>query len=200
MKVLIACEFSGIVRDAFTRWGHDAWSCDLLPTEKPGNHIIADAVEIAYSGGWDLMVAHPPCTYLGQMSNCRINEPGRRGERVKALSFFMDLVWAPIPKIAIENPRGFPEKYYRAPDQIIEPYEFGHPLTKATCLWLKNLPLIKPTRIVEPERFWDGKRWRGGIHLISQKGYPNSEAWKPRSKTFPGIAEALAQTYTLDEY
>ena len=138
MRVLVACEFSGIVRDAFAAKGHDAWSCDLLPSERIGNHIQYDAIDTVYSSDWDLLIAHPPCTYLA-VSGARWFKDRKR-EQADAITFFMNLVDAEIPKIAIENPIGIMSTEYRKPDQIIHPWQFGHGETKATCLWLKNLP------------------------------------------------------------
>lgn len=186
MKVLVACEFSGIVRDAFARRGHDAWSCDLLPSERPGNHIQDDVLK-HLDGGWDLMISHPPCTYLSNMGNCRIKEPGRTDKQIQAMDFFMDLVEAPIPRIAIENPIGYPCRAYRKPDQIIQPYEFGSPESKRTCLWLKNLPpLMCKSPIETPKRKWDGKRWRTFVDTTKRSR---------RSVTFQGIADAMADQW-----
>ena len=188
MKVLVACEFSGIVREAFRKRGHDAWSCDLLDTEMPGQHIKGDVLDIL-EDGWDLMIAHPPCKYISNMSNCRIKEPGRLEKRKEGMSFFMRFVEAPINKIAVENPRGLPERVYRKADQIIQPYWFGHPASKATCLWLKNLPLLEATNLVKPDRKWDGKRWRTWVDTFS------SHTSKKRSITFQGIADAMAEQW-----
>lgn len=188
MRVLVACEFSGIVREAFKAKGHDAWSCDILSTEIQGNHFQCDVLEII-NDEWDLMIAHPPCTYISNMSNCRIKEPGRLEKRKDGMKFFMKLVNAPIKKIAIENPRGLPEREYRKSDQIIQPYEFGHPVSKQTCLWLKNLPKLIPTKIVEFERKHDGKRWRTWVDICK------SHTGKFRSITFNGIAEAMANQW-----
>lgn len=188
MKVLVACEFSGIVREAFRKRGHDAWSCDLLPTDMPGQHIQND-VRLILHGEWDLIIAHPPCTYISNMSNCRIKELGRIEKRTEGMNFFMYFTDIPCPKIAIENPRGLPERQYRKADQIIQPYHFGHPCSKATCLWLKGLPILKSTNIVEPERRFDGKRWRTWVDTM---GSHNS---KNRSITFQGIADAMAEQW-----
>lgn len=188
MKILIACEFSGIVREAFKNKGHEVWSCDILPTEIPGNHIQGDVLEIL-NDGWDMMIAHPPCTYISNMSNCRIKEPGRLQKRKEGMNFFMKLINAPINKIAVENPRGLAEREYRKSDQIIHPYHFGHQVSKATCLWLKNLPNLIPTNIVNYERKWDGKRWRTWVDTTKK------HTSKHRSITFYGIAEAMANQW-----
>jgi hypothetical protein len=189
MKVLIACEFSGVVREAFKAKGHNAWSCDLLPAEIPGQHIQCNVLKIL-DDDWDLMIAHPPCTYISNMSNCRIKEPGRMEKREEGMRFFIELINAPINKIAIENPRGLPEREYRKADQIIHPYHFGHPVSKQTCLWLKGLPLLMPTNILEPERKWDGKRWRTWVDTCK------SHTGKFRSVTFEGIAQAMASQWS----
>lgn len=189
MKVLIACEFSGVVREAFKSKGHDAWSCDILPTEIKGQHIQDDILN-HLDEDWDLMIAHPPCTYISNMSNCRIKEPGRIEKRKEGFEFFMKMINAPIDKIAVENQRGVPEREYRKADQIIHPYHFGHPASKATCLWLKNLKPLEPTKIVEPYRKWDGKRWRTWVDTM-----PRHDG-KHRSITFKGIAEAMAEQWS----
>lgn len=188
MKILIACEFSGVVRESFKTKGHDVWSCDLLPTEIKGNHFQCDVLEII-DRGWDLMIAHPPCTYISNMSNCRIKENSRLEKRKEGMEFFMKLANANIKKIAIENPRGLPEREWRKADQIIQPYEFGHHVSKQTCLWLKGLPLLKPTNLVEPQRKWDGKRWRTWVDTCK------SHTGKFRSITFEGIAKAMAEQW-----
>lgn len=181
MRVLVACEFSGIVRDAFIAQGHDAVSCDLLPTEKPGPHIQGDVLEVL-GGNWDLMIAHPPCTYLAR-SGARW-WPNKLPEQAEAIDFVYQLLNAPIPLIAIENPIGILSTRIRKPDQIIQPWMFGHGETKATCLWLKGLPLLTPTNIV------DGRASR--IHHEQ----PGPERWKNRSRTLPGIATAMAQQWS----
>lgn len=199
MKVLIACEFSGIVRDAFLAKGHDAVSCDLLPTEQPGPHIQGDVLNIL-DDGWDLMIGHPPCFFMAN-SGVRwlfhpddvhkpLDErrdhprfPGRRADLKKARDFFLALWNAPIPHIALENP--IPHKYAQLPPytQVIQPWQFGHPETKATCLWLKNLPEIQPTNIV--------KGRKGRVWLES----PGPDRWKRRSVTYPGIAQSFADQW-----
>jgi hypothetical protein len=180
MKVLVACEFSGIVRDAFRQRGHSAMSCDLLPTERPGPHRIGDVLEIL-DQGWDLMIAHPPCTYLA-VSGARWWKDRLR-EQVKALDFVWDLMSAPIPRIALENPIGKISTIIRKPDQIIQPWQFGRGETKATCLWLKGLPLLHSTHVVS------GRVHR--VHRIS----PGPDRWRERSRTFMGIAEAMAEQW-----
>ena len=186
LKVLVACEFSGIVREAFRARGHDAWSCDLLPTEIPGNHIQGDVLEIL-DDGWDLMVAHPPCTHLAS-SGARWfkNKVIAIGDALDFVQWLMD---APIERIAIENPIGVISTHIRKPDQIIQPWQFGHGETKATCLWLKNLPKLVPTDIVE------GRAER--IHRLSALNGRGSSRTRQqdRSRTFPGIAKAMAEQW-----
>lgn len=179
-KVLIACEFSGIVRDAFRSIGHDAWSCDLLPSESDGPHIIGDAIEISQKPGfgWDLMIAFPPCTHLAS-SGARWFAK-KQVEQQEAIQFFRRIMDAPIPRIAAENPIGVLSTHYRKPDQIIQPWQFGHGETKATCLWLKGLPLLRPTNVVS------GRKPR--VHYAS----PGPNRWKERSRTLSGIAAAMA--------
>ena len=151
MKVLVACEFSGRVRDAFTALGHDAISCDLLPSETPGKHYQGNVLDII-NEGFDLMIAHPPCTYLSVAGNAHLKRPGRIEKRLEAYQFFLKLANAPIYRIAIENPVGYINTNYRKPDQIIHPYYFGEPFQKRSCLWLKNLPLLMYNNtIVEPK-------------------------------------------------
>ena len=180
MRVLIACEYSGTVREAFTALGHDAWSCDLLPTERLGQHIQDDVLS-HLNDGWDLMIAHPPCTHLA-VSGARWFKD-KLPEQAEALDFVRRLMDAPIPRIAIENPISIISSRIRKPDQIIQPWQFGHGETKATCLWLKNLPKLVPTNIVE------GREAR--IHKMP----PGPDRWKERSRTFEGIANAMAQQW-----
>jgi len=177
MKILIACEFSGTVRDAFAAAGHNAWSCDLLPTEKPGQHVQGDVLNIL-GDGWDLMVCHPPCTRLC-VSGARWFHLYHQ-EQIEALEFVRCLLNAPIPRIALENPVSVISSKIRKPDQIIQPWQFGHGETKKTCLWLKGLTPLMPTKIVE------GREPR--IHRLP----PSNDRWKERSRTFPGIAQAMA--------
>jgi len=187
VKVLVACEFSGIVRDAFIARGHEAWSCDLLPTERPINrggiptgHWVGDVLKIIDSS-FDLMIAFPPCTHLA-VSGARWFKEKQR-EQAEAIRFFQGLADAPINRIAIENPIGIMSTYFRKPDQIIQPWQFGHGEVKATCLWLKNLPPLTPTNIV------DGRKPR--VHHEP----PSPERWKNRSRSYQGIAEAMAQQW-----
>ena len=181
MRVLVACEFSGVVRDAFAAKGHDAWSCDFLPSESPGNHLRGD-VSTYLGGGWDLMVAHPPCTFLAVSGARWFN--ARREEQESAVAFVRQLMDAPIPRIAIENPVGVLSTKIRKPDQIIQPWQFGHGETKATCLWLKNLPKLVPTQVVA------GRENR--IHRMP----PSPDRGRLRSITYPGIAQAMADQWS----
>lgn len=180
MRVLVACEFSGIVRDAFDALGHDAWSCDLLPTEKWGHHIQGDVLTVL-DQGWDVLIAHPPCTHLA-VSGARWFKD-KETEQADALGFVRTLLNAPIPRIALENPISVISSRIRKPDQIIQPWQFGHGETKATCLWLKNLPPLAPTKIV------DGRTPR--VHHAS----PGPNRWKERSRTLQGIADAMAEQW-----
>lgn len=177
MRVLVSCEYSGTVRDAFAARGHDAWSCDLLPTERLGNHIHGDVLQHLHRN-WDLMIAHPPCTHLA-VSGARWFKD-KQVEQAEALDFVRRLLDAPTPCIALENPISIISSRIRKPDQIIQPWQFGHGETKATCLWLKNLPKLVPTNIVE------GRESR--IHKMP----PGPDRWKERSRTFQGIADAMA--------
>jgi site-specific DNA-cytosine methylase len=180
MRVLVACEFSGIVREAFRAKGHDAWSCDLLDTEIPGQHIQGDVLK-RLNGGWDLLIAFPPCTHLA-VSGARWFKD-KKIDQTYAYNFFMAFANALEPRVAIENPIGIMSTRYRKPDQIIQPWQFGHGETKATCLWLKGLPLLQPTNIV------DGRTPR--VHHES----PGPDRWKNRSRTYQGIADAMAEQW-----
>ncbi|MFW9899877.1 MAG: DNA cytosine methyltransferase [Candidatus Thorarchaeota archaeon] len=179
MRILVACEFSGIVRDAFRLKKHDAWSCDLLPTEsaEKGYHLEGN-VGWWLNDSWDMLIAFPPCTHLARSGGRWFKY--KQTEQKEAINFFMKLVHAPISKIAIENPIGVMSTKYRKPDQIIQPWMFGHGETKATCLWLKNLPKLKPTNVVS------------GREQKVFKMSPNKDRWKNRSRTYKGIAEAMA--------
>jgi hypothetical protein len=192
MKVLVACEYSGTVRNAFIRAGHYALSCDLLPTDSPiGDHYQGNVLDIL-DHGWDLMIAHPPCTYLcssGLHWNKRI--PDRAQKTEEALEFVQMLLDAPIPKIALENPIGCISTRIRKPDQTIQPYQFGDDASKATCLWLKGLPPLRPTQFVEP-RIVNGKpRWANQTDSGQNRLPPSADRWKIRSETYVGIAEAM---------
>lgn len=182
MRILIACEFSGTVRNAFSKLGHDVWSCDLLPSDAEGKHIQGNVLDIL-NDGWDMMIAHPPCTHLA-VSGARWFK-NKIEEQAQAIQFFMDLINAPIQYIAVENPISIMSTCYRKPDQIIQPWQFGHGETKATCLWLKNLPLLTPTNIV------DGRKPR--VHMLP----PSPNRWKLRSITYQGIADAMASQWGL---
>jgi site-specific DNA-cytosine methylase len=183
MKVLVACEYSGVVRDAFIARGADAMSCDLLPTESPGPHYQGDVRDVV-DYPWDLMIAHPPCTHLSVSGARHFKEKRIDGRQQSAASFFMWLVKRDIPMIAVENPICIMSRLYRKPDQIIQPWQFGHGETKATALWLKGLPKLTPTNVVE------GREAR--IHRMP----PSADRWKARSKTFQGIAEAMANQWS----
>ncbi len=192
MKVLIACEFSGTVRDAFTKLGHDAWSCDLEPSETPGNHHQGNVLDIL-DKGWDLMIAHPPCTHLAVSGARHFAKKIADGRQQEGIDFFMALANSNIPRYAIENPIGIMSTKYRKPDQIGNPWEYGHRVTKATCLWLKNLPKLIPTNIVDKGEIWTAKSGK----QMSQWYYdtsclPPKEREKARNKTFQGIADAMA--------
>jgi site-specific DNA-cytosine methylase len=183
MKVLIACEYSGTVRDAFIARGHDAISCDLLPTDSPGPHYQGDIFDIMDTG-FDLMIAHPPCTHLSVSGARHFKEKIADGRQQEAIDFFMKLINCRIPRIAVENPISIMSTKYRKPDQIIQPWQFGHGETKATCLWLKGLSLLVPTDIV------DGREAR--VHKLP----PSVDRWKLRSTTYKGIAEAMAEQWS----
>lgn len=185
MKVLIACEFSGIVRDAFIKRGHDAWSCDLLPTESPGPHIQADVRE-NLSLNWDLMIAHPPCTHLA-VSGARWFKD-KKEEQVQALDFVRALLAAPITKICLENPVSVISTHIRKPDQIIQPWQYGHEETKTTCLWLKGLPMLQPTDI---KTIRNCNLTPTGQNKLG----PSPDRWKARSRTYSGIATAMANQW-----
>jgi site-specific DNA-cytosine methylase len=181
LRVLVACEYSGAVRSAFIREGCIAFSCDVLESEEPGPHYRCDVRDVLRFG-WDIMVAHPPCTHLS-VSGARWFKD-KTQEQAEALDFVRLLMAAPIPHIAVENPISVISSKIRKPDQIIQPWQFGHGETKGTCLWLKNLPALEPTNIVA------GREAR--IHKMA----PGPERWKERSRTFAGIAEAMASQWT----
>lgn len=192
LRVLVACEFSGAVRDAFAALGHEAWSCDLLPSETPGNHIQGDVLDIL-NDGWDLMIAHPPCTYLSRAGARWLKvRPERRQLMHESAAFVRALYDAPIPRVAIENPIGALNTLWRYPDQTIQPYQFGHPFSKATCLWLKNLPPLLYTCFVPEHQSLlgsntgkgrrEGQKWQRGV----------TRSARVASRTFSGIAGAMA--------
>jgi hypothetical protein len=200
MRVLIACEYSGIVRDAFIKKGHDAISCDILPTEKDGPHYQGDVFDII-NDGFDLMIAHPPCTHLA-VSGARWFKD-KQQEQADALEFVRKLLAAPIPRIALENPISIISSRIRKPDQIIQPWQFGDEAQKTTCLWLKDLPLLVHTNIVGKGEFYtspSGKKlpsWYGDTVVDGKKiGWNTPEIKKIRSKTFQGIADAMASQWS----
>ena len=180
VKVLLACEFSGRVRDAFAKRGHDAWSADLLPSETPGNHYQGDVRDLL-SNDWDLLIAHPPCTHLAVSGARWFKE--KQAEQIDAILFFMQFAIANVKRICIENPVSIMSTKWRKPDQIIQPWQFGHGETKATCLWLKGLPLLKPTNIVT------GREAK--VHRMP----PSLNRWKERSRTYQGVADAMAEQW-----
>lgn len=182
MRVLVACEFSGIVRDAFIERGHDAMSCDLLPTERPGPHYEGDIFDVLYAG-WDLMVAHPPCTDLAVSGAKWMAAKRMDGRQQAALSFVRRLAAAPIERIAIENPVSVLSRYWRKPDQIVQPWQHGHGETKAMCLWLQGLSKLEPSDVVDGR---EQRVWRMP---------PGPDRWKDRSRFFPGVAAAMAEQW-----
>lgn len=179
MRVLVACEFSGTVREAFRALGHDAWSCDLLPSEIGGGHHYETDARLVVHYGWDLMIAHPPCTHLAVSGAAHFYRKQR--EQAEALEFVRDLMNAPIPLTCIENPVSVISTRIRKPDQIVHPWQFGHDEEKTTCLWLKGLPRLVPTKIVNGARV-------NRLHRLP----PSPDRWKERSRTFAGIAAAMA--------
>jgi hypothetical protein len=197
MRVLVACEYSGVVREAFKAKGHDAWSCDLLPTEIPGNHYQGDVMDII-NDGWDLMIGHPPCTYLSYAGTAHWNNPGRLEKRLDALDFFARLWLAPIDKICLENPKGCASPTIAKYSQEIQPYYFGNSDIKTTWLWLKNLPLlqhVKQTNLFENKTYVD-KPEPYSIDNTERKHkrYYVDSTRDPheRARTFQGIADAMA--------
>ena len=203
MKILIACEFSGIVRDAFIAKGHDAWSCDLLSTERPGPHIQDDVLN-HLDDGWDMMIGHPPCTYLSYAAARVWNQPGRKEKRDAAFKFFMSLYNAPISKVCIENPHGYPRIAFRQPDQEIHPYYFGDPFVKRTLLWLRGLqPLVHTayqnlfndpiTHVEKPQPSFIRKDGNKQYFCATVKSGKNRA--HERSRTFQGIADAMASQW-----
>ena len=203
MRVLVACEYSGTVRDAFSALGHDAWSCDILPTESPGNHYQCDVLDVL-GLGWDLMIAHPPCTYLASAGLHYCNtRPERKAFRDQAAEFFFSLWRAPIYRICIENPVGYMNSFWRKPDQIVQPWYFGDKELKTTCLWLRKLPRLMGSKEVAmaPHKFTP-KPIKTIVRKTGDKaGQPYNYYWrqgksaKDRAKTFPGIAAAMAEQW-----
>jgi hypothetical protein len=225
VRVLVACEFSGIVRDAFRNRGHDAWSCDLLPCERPGPHYQCD-IRDKLGDDWDLMIAHPPCTDLAVSGARYFKEKQADGRQQAAIDFFLLLATATIPRIAVENPVCIMSRLWRKPDQINQPYQFGHPESKKICLWLKGLLPLQPTQICEP--IWmkreatlfepeqdykdsSGKRYNPTHYLMGRSQIkrwanttpsgqnslpPSADRWKIRSRTYQGIADAMAAQWS----
>ena len=196
MRVLIACEYSGTVRRAFAGLGHDAWSCDLLPADdRSPNHIQSDVLPIAGQGDWDLMIAHPPCTYLS-VSGLHWNKrtPGRPERTEAALDFVRQLLAAPIPKIALENPVSCISSRIRKPDQIVQPWHFGDDASKKTCLWLKSLPLLRETNRLQGDAM---TRRANQTPSGQNKLGPSPDRWKLRSISYPGIAAAMAEQWGI---
>lgn len=213
MRVLVACEYSGRVRDAFRALGHDAMSCDLLPSDAPGPHHQGDVFDVI-GDGWDLMIAHPPCTYLTIAAEWAYKDeqkkkikPGtligqaRREAREEAIKFVMALANAPIERIAIENPVGVLSTVWREPDQFIQPYEYGEDASKKTCLWLKNLPRLAPTAFAPPRLALSADcrsyslRWGNQTDSGQNKEPPSDDRWKIRSTTWHGWADAMARQW-----
>lgn len=189
MRVLIACEYSGTVRDAFIAEGHDAMSCDLLPTDAPGPHFQGDVTEVL-GDGWDLMIAHPPCTHLAVSGAAWFHK--KQAEQAAALDFVRLLMNAPIPRICVENPISIISTRIMPPSQVVHPWMFGHPEQKSTCLWLKSLPILQTTNDVYDEMMLLPKKDRERMHYMS----PGPNRWKERSKTYSGIAKAMASQWS----
>lgn len=185
MRVLVACEFSGRVREAFRARGHEAWSCDLFEPAEDASpyHYADDAVRVAYAQWWDMLIAFPPCTHLAASGAKHFAAKRADGRQREAIEFFLQLAHAPVPRIAIENPVGVITRAWRAPDQVLQPWQFGHGETKATCLWLKGLPPLRPTNVVA------GRSARS--HFMAD----TLQRWKNRSRTYPGIAQAMAEQW-----
>lgn len=194
MRVLVACEYTGRVREAFRALGHDAWSCDLLPADDGSEFHIQDDVLKHLDKGWDLIVAHPPCTDLASSGAQYWPQKRADGRQQAALDFFMAMYNAPAPRVAVENPVGYVGTAFRKADQIIQPWQFGDPYNKKTCLWLRGLPPLEPTNIVEPTHNWTDGSWRSGSRKRSKLPSLHRN-WKKRSETFPGIATAMANQW-----
>jgi len=194
MRVLIACETSGRVRDAFLAAGHDAVSCDVLPTEAPGPHIEGDVLP-HLADGWDMIVAFPPCTHLAVSGARHFAAKRADGRQQEGIAFFLAIAAAPVAKLAIENPVGIMSSLYRKPDQVIQPWQFGHDASKTTCLWLRGLPPLVPTDVLTmPAR----GRWANQTASGQNRLGPSPDRWKQRSATYPGIAAAMAHQWTRD--
>lgn len=198
MRVLIACEFSGVVRDAFAAKGHDAWSCDVVPARRHAQvqHIMADVLTVL-NDGWDLMVAFPPCTHLANAGCAWFAKKRANGQQQDAIDFFLSIANAPIERIAIENPVGIMSSEWRKPDQIIQPWQFGHEANKPTCLWLKNLERLIPTKVVGRGQFYRRKSGKRDSRWLNDTGSSVDQAIRARRKsiTFPGIAQAMAEQW-----
>lgn len=202
MKVLVACEYSGRVRDAFIERGHEATSCDILPSDTPGSHYQGDVRDIL-DDGWDMLIAFPPCTDLSSIGAAYWPQKQADGRQQRALDFVRLLMDAPVPRTAVENPVGRINTAIRRPDQIIQPWMFGDPWTKRTCLWLRGLPLLEPTNAVEPNGFWVGGGSKKDGRSLSGEGArqnrTGSDKWADiahdRNKTFQGIADAMADQW-----
>lgn len=190
MRVLVGCEFSGTVRRAFRRLGHDAWSCDLLPAEDGGQHIQGDVRDVL-GDGWDLAIFHPPCTHLAVSGARHFHR--KQKEQAEALEFVRALLDAPIQRIALENPVSVISSRIRKPDQIIQPWQFGHPESKKTCLWLKNLHPLRHADVMRERGRWENQTPSG-----QNKLGPSPDRWKIRSKTYPGIACAMADQWGVE--
>lgn len=191
---MVACEYSGKVREAFRALGHDAWSCDLLPSDDNSPYHIQDDVLKHLNDGWDIMIAHPPCTYLASSGlHWNKKRPERAAQTEQALVFIQQLMDAPIDRIAIENPIGCISTRIRKPDQIIQPWQFGEDASKATCLWLKNLPKLLPTNIIKKDRY--SNQTASGQNKLP----PSQDRWKIRSETYQGIADAIAQQWSFSQ-
>ena len=195
MRVLAACEFSGVVRRAFRARGHDAWSCVLLPAEDGGEHYQGDVRDVL-GQGWDMLIAHPPCTYLCSSGMHRTVRGLRDPQLTEdSLAFVRQLLAADVPRICLENPIGVISTRIRKPDQIIQPWQFGHDASKATCLWLKNLPPLRPTHLIEPRMVHGRPRWGNQTDSGQNRLGPSADRWAKRSITYPGIAEAMAEQW-----
>lgn len=192
LRVLVACEFSGIVRDAFAARGHSALSCDLLPSERPGPHHRGD-VRALLADGWDVLIVHPPCTYLAASGlHWNTRRPERAALTEEALAFVRFLLSAPVPRIALENPVGCVSTRVRKPDQILQPWQFGHAESKATCLWLKGLPPLRPSNVLPlPASGRWANQTANGQNAVPER----RDRWKDRSRTYPGIAAAMAEQW-----